>query len=51
VTGKFDAPSPHCAELKKVYTRMLWLLAQGDERLLATAQFPGGKNRADHFLG
>jgi len=27
------APSPHCAELRRLFVEMIWLLAAGDERL------------------
>jgi radical SAM protein with 4Fe4S-binding SPASM domain len=33
LTGDPAAPSPHCSELRRVYTEMFWLLSEGDQRL------------------
>ncbi|MBI5544429.1 MAG: radical SAM protein [Deltaproteobacteria bacterium] len=41
VTGDPFAPSPHCASLKEVFRRLLWLVADGDERLGGTASRRG----------
>jgi radical SAM protein with 4Fe4S-binding SPASM domain len=40
VTGDPLAPSPHCAELKKLFLEVLWLLAANDQRL--------GANQVSH---
>lgn len=49
VTGDPLAPSPHCAEHKKMIRRMLWLIADGDRRLGMSRQLRDGKNAVDAF--
>ena len=36
--GRTDTPSPHCATLRRLFPRMLGLLAEGDARLGAGAR-------------
>jgi radical SAM protein with 4Fe4S-binding SPASM domain len=50
VTGDPLAPSPHCAELQRMFKRMLWLIAEGDMRLGVSQQLPDGKRTEDSFL-
>jgi len=42
-------PSPHCEQLRKVYEQVLWLLADGDERLGANERLGDGRRVADQF--
>jgi uncharacterized protein len=48
-TGDPAAPSPHCEELRRMYRRLLWLLADGDRRLEVAPSLPGGSATADAF--
>jgi len=43
-------PSPHCDELRKMYLRILWLLADGDARLGAQRDLGDGRQTADTFV-
>lgn len=43
------APSPHCAEHKKMIRRMLWLIADGDRRFGMSRQLRDGKDAVDAF--
>lgn len=48
-SGDGAEPSPHCDELRQVYERLLWLLADGDERLGATERLHHGQRVPDTF--
>ncbi len=50
VTGDPAAPSPHCKELRAMYTRMLWLIADEDPRLAGLPERPAGKAAKDTFM-
>jgi radical SAM protein with 4Fe4S-binding SPASM domain len=50
VSGDPAAPSPHCKEQRAMYTRMLWLLANGDPRLVGLPKQPAGKAAKDTFM-
>lgn len=50
VTGDPLAPSVHCSELKKMYTRILWLIAAGDSRVPGFDPQTGGKDAKDVFF-
>lgn len=41
------APSPHCAELRRMYKKILWMLAERDPRLEAPAT---GRDARDVFM-
>ncbi len=40
VSGIPTSPSPHCAALRQVFPKLLWLLAEGDARLQSAAGAP-----------
>lgn len=48
-TGDPAAPSPHCEELQRLFPRMLWLIADGDQRLGTQPRLPDGKLPTDAF--
>jgi radical SAM protein with 4Fe4S-binding SPASM domain len=50
LTGDPTAPSPHCEELRRVYTEILWLIAEKDPRLGLHAEEPEGRSTADTWL-
>ncbi|MCP4676673.1 MAG: radical SAM protein [Deltaproteobacteria bacterium] len=50
LTGIQTAPSPHCEQLFRMYTRILWLIAQGDTRLNNMAANSNRKDVKDTFL-
>jgi radical SAM protein with 4Fe4S-binding SPASM domain len=45
-----EAP-PHCGELFEMHKRMLWLLAENDDRLGTRPSLPGGRRASDAFEG
>ncbi|MCP4600318.1 MAG: radical SAM protein [Proteobacteria bacterium] len=49
ITGDPTAASPHCEQLLKMYTRMLWLIAKNDPRLASIPKNPSGKAAKDTF--
>jgi len=51
LTGDPLAASPHCAELRAMIKEMLWLAADGDQRLGALPTLPDGKSPVDTFVG
>ncbi len=44
LTGDPHAPSPHCAELRQVYTELLWLTAAGRLPMGERATLPDGRS-------
>ena len=50
LTGDPRAPSPHCGELKELYRRMMWLIADGDERLGGGALAEDGQKVTDGYM-
>jgi radical SAM protein with 4Fe4S-binding SPASM domain len=49
VEGDPLAPSPHCDELRRTYTRMLWLIADGATSLGSERDLGDGRRVEDLF--
>ena len=50
LTGDPLAPSPHCGELRETILEILWLIADGDERLGTVRTDSKGRRAEDAFL-
>ncbi len=48
--GNPFGPSPHCEELKRIFKKILWLLAENDDRLGTVQTLPEGKETKDIFI-